>query len=153
MLKAVPKTWFSWDFTIFEGDRPVADIDISWWRERGRLVVRDESYAVYREGLLSGAFVLEAEGRVLARADKPSAFLRSFVVEHEGRSYTLRARSPFRRELVLLLGSEEVGSISPDGFFTRRATVSLPEALALPVRVFLVWLTLILWKRDSESSS
>ena len=54
---------------------------------------------------------------------------------------------------MLLEGSEEVGKISPDGIFTRRATVNLPETLPLPVRVFLVWLTLILWKRDSDSSS
>ncbi len=30
MLNAIPKSWFSWDFTVLEGSQPVADIAVSW---------------------------------------------------------------------------------------------------------------------------
>ncbi|MBM3470135.1 MAG: hypothetical protein FJX73_05000 [Armatimonadetes bacterium] len=99
-----------------------------------------------------GDFVLESGGAVLARAEKPSAFRRSFVIEHEGRRYTLRSRSAFLRAFVLLDGSAEVGSITPEGMLTRRADVTLPLDLPLPVRVFIIWLVLILWRRDDDSS-
>ena len=36
---------------------------------------------------------------------------------------------------------------------TRRALVDLPPDLPLPVRVFVIWLTVILWKRQAEAAS
>ncbi len=136
LLRIVPKRWYSWDFTVLEGAEPVADIDISWWREKGILTVRGEDYAVYREGLMSGSFVLESKSAVLARADKPSAFHRAYSLEYLDERFTLRAKSAFRREFVLLRGSSVVGTLRPEGIFTRRARIDLPEELLLPVRVF-----------------
>lgn len=155
MLQAIPQSWLSWDFTVLQGEVPIADIDVSRWREKGELTVAGATYRVYREGLLSGTFVLESAGGVLARAKK-TTFFRSFLVEHAGRQYTLRAKSAFRRQLVLLEGAEgsrEIGSISPAGLFTRRASVDLPEELPLAVRVFLIWLTIVLWKRESDAAA
>ena len=40
----------------------------------------------------------------------------------------------------------------PEGLFTRRARINLPEELPLPVRVFMIWLTVILWKRDADNN-
>ena len=39
MLRVVPKRWFSWDFTVMDESNTVADIDMSWWREKGVLAV------------------------------------------------------------------------------------------------------------------
>lgn len=153
MLTVVPKQWFSWDFTVMEGSRAVAEIDISWWREQGVLTVQGVDYRVYREGMMSGDFILESAGSVLARAEKPSAFHRSFTIDHADRQFTLRAKAVFRRHFLLLDGDGEIGSVSPEGIFTRRATVDLPEALPLPVKVFIIWLTVILWKRESDSGA
>jgi hypothetical protein len=154
MLKAIPKHWFSWDFTISEASssQALAEITVSWWREKGVLTVQGTSYRVYREGLGRGAFILESGASVLARAEKPSALRRSFIIEQSGTQYTLCAKSVFRRELLLLNDSTQVGSISPEGVFTRRASVALPEELPLVVQVFIVWLAVILWKRESDSA-
>ena len=102
---------------------------------------------------MSGHFILESLGSVMARAEKLSAFRRSFTIHHEDRRYTLRAKAIFRRTFLLLEGDREVGSLSPEGLFTRRATVDLPQALPLPVKVFIIWLAVILWKRESDSSA
>ena len=136
-----------------DGAQPVADIDVSRWRERGLLTVQGLTYEVYREGQMSGAFILKSAGSVLARAKKPSAFRRSFIIEHAGRQYTLRATSAFRRQFLLLEGSREIGSLSPEGLFTRRARVDLPQELSLPVKVFIIWLAVILWKRQTDSGA
>jgi hypothetical protein len=152
MLTATPVRWFSWDFVITEGTQTIAAIDVSWWREAGELAVQGRSYRVYRERLMSGAFILASAGSVLARAEKPSAFRRAFIIEHAGRRYTLRARSPFQRAFELLDGSRLVGAISPEGIFTRRARVDLPEDLPLAMRVFILWLAVVLWRRDADSA-
>jgi hypothetical protein len=152
MLNAIPKRWFSWDFFIMDGARQVAEMDVAWWREQGLLTVQGVPYKVYREGMMSGAFVLETAGTGVARAEKPDAFHRCFVIEHGGRLFTLRAKSVFGREFILFDdGPNEIGFIAPEGIFTRRAIASFPEELPLPVKAFILWLVIIIWKRDSDS--
>lgn len=150
-LRIVPTHWYSWDVTVTDESRPVADIATSWWREKGELTIGDTTYRVYREAPMSGAFVLEHAGCVLARAEKPSVFRRTFVIRHAGREYTLRRESMFRRAFVLLDGSRQIGSLAPNGAFTRKAAADLPRDLPLPVRMFIVWLTVISWRREQNS--
>jgi hypothetical protein len=82
-LQIVPTNWYSWDVKVSDESRPVADIAMSWWREKGALTIDGATYRVYREAPLSGAFVLEGAGGVLARAEKPSVFRREFVIPFE----------------------------------------------------------------------
>ena len=151
MLQIAPTHWYSWDVTVTEELRPVADIAMSWLREKGTLTINDATYRVYREGLMSGAFILEHAGQVLARAEKPSVFRREFVIRHAGREYSLRPESVFRRAFVLMNRSRQVGSIAPKGAFTRKAAADLPHDLPLPIRMFIVWLTMISWRRQQQS--
>ncbi|MGE5528303.1 MAG: hypothetical protein ACM3X6_04075 [Patescibacteria group bacterium] len=64
---------------------------------------------------MSGAFILASSGTVLARAEKPGAFRRAFMVEHTDSRYTLRAASVFGREFLLIDGGLAVGSILSGG--------------------------------------
>jgi hypothetical protein len=151
-LELAPMSWFSWDFRVLQNGSLLANIDVSSWREKGVLAVGGSNYKVYREGLMSGRFILEGNGTEMAFAEKPSALRRSFTVQHDGRTYVLQAESAFKRTFVLLEQGEQIGSIVPAGMFTRKATVNLPDVLPLPVQVFLIWLTVILWKRDSDGA-
>ncbi len=90
---------------------------------------------------------------MIAFAVKLSAFQKTFRIECDGRQYELRARSFWRRELVLCEGEKEIGSVVPDSLFGRRARVSLPEDLMVVLRLFVVWLAMVLWKRDSDSAA
>jgi hypothetical protein len=152
-FRVTPRSWYSWDFAVDADGERIADIDVSWWRERGVLTVRGQEYPVYREGMVSGAFVLEKNGSVLARAEKPSAFRRWFHVDHAGTRWTLRAQSALRRSMVVLSGELEVGAMKPDSAFRRSATVTLPKALPDHVSVFLIWLAIVLWKREADSAA
>jgi len=151
MLQLVPSHWFLWDFTVRQGSEILANIDVSQWREKGVLTIQGTRFLVYREGFFSGDFVLESSDTIVARARKPSAFLRSFIVEHAGRQYTLRQHSAFRRPFQLLDGDREVGAITQEGFFMPRASVVMPQDMPLPVQVFIAWLVIILWKRDANA--
>jgi hypothetical protein len=151
MLQIVPTHWYSWNVTVSDASRPVAVIVVSWLREKGALTIDDTTYRVYREAPMAGDFILEHAGSVLARADKPSIFRREFVIRHAGREYTLCPRSLLGRTFVLIEGSRQVGSLAPTGVFTRHAAADLPHDLPLPVRMFIVWLTVISWRRQQNS--
>ena len=49
MLQIEPMRWFSWDFTVERDGRPIAELDISGWRERGELIVDGVTYAITRD--------------------------------------------------------------------------------------------------------
>jgi hypothetical protein len=153
MLRASPVGWFSWNFILTEDGERLAEINLAWLREAGQLSVGEESYRVYREGIMSGIFVLEKNGVILARADKPSALYRSFNVYCGDKVYILEAESAFRRKFVLSCGGDRVGSIYPEGALTRKCIVDLPEGIPLAVRTFIVWLVIILWKRESDAGA
>jgi hypothetical protein len=153
MWSAIPKHWFSWDFVVHDATlQSVAEVRLSSWRERGAVATGGVEHKVSRQGML-GAFVLMKGDSVVASAEKPSAFRKTFQIDHEGRHYTLKGRSFWQRELVLYEGEREIGSIAPTGFFTRRAQVGLPEELPLILRLFVVWLTMLLWKRESDAAA
>ena len=151
MLHIVPTNWYSWNFSVTDESRAVARVTLSHWCEKGALAIGDRTFRVYREGMMSGPFVLEHAGSMLAQAEKPSFFRREFVIRHAGREYTLRRESTFRRAFVFLDGSRQVGFVAPKNAFTRKAAASLPHDLPLPVRMFIVWLTMISWRRDQNA--
>jgi len=150
MLELVPLRWFSLDFSILQEGSPIAEIKYSSWRERGTLTVGGSSYKVYREGLMSCQFILELNGTCLAHAEKPSWRYRSFTVQHDGKTHILKAESAFSQKFLLLENDRQIGSISPARMFKRKAMADLPDELPLPIKVFLLWLTVILWKHNSE---
>lgn len=152
-LQVAPTHWYSWNFTVQKDLQPVARVDISPWCEKGALTVDRTGYQMYREGRMSGDFVLEREGSALARAEKPSAFRRQYLIRYRDREYALVARSAFRRSFALLDGAQEIGSIEPTGILTREATADLPDAWPLPLRAFVIWLTMIQWRRDAAAGA
>ena len=60
----------------------------------------------------------------------------------------LRMASRLRRRFVLIEGDREIGAIRPAHLFSRSALADLPDDLPLAVRIFMIWLVLLLWKRD-----
>ena len=153
MLTAIPRNWRTWDFALVDGGKSLAEIDMSSWRERGTLTISNEIYRVYRERLFTGAFVLESNGVVVARATKPSAWTRRLIVEFGGSEYELKSRSSFSRGFRLLKDGALIGTLSPSGIMSRRMNVELTEELPLSLKAFVVWLTVLLWKRAAEAAA
>jgi len=147
MLKVIPRTW-SYAFSVMDGTDSVAQaVDLSWWRDEGELRIQDEIYTARRD---KSSYVLESASGVLARTERPRKWRRELVIEHLGRRYTLRAKSAFRREFQLLDGPMKIGSISPEGLFTRSAAVELPRMFPLFLQVFIIWLVMMLWKQEDS---
>jgi hypothetical protein len=153
MLSARPKKWYSWDYTLQDaGGRQVADVDLSSWRERGRVALGASEYRVRREGL-RGPFVLEDGTSVRARARKTSFFACEFEIEFEGDHYTLKKPSIWSHTVVLSQGSEELGTIRHVAWYKRDARIEMAERLSPVLQAFALWLALLLWKREEAAAA
>lgn len=87
-------------------------------------------------------------------AEKPSAWKERLSFEHDGVGYELRKESAWRRAFVLSrAGVGAVGSLRPAGAFKREWTADLPGELPLEVRVFLMRLAVLLWKREDSAAA
>jgi len=152
VIEAVPKGIFSSDFQLQQAGRLVADLDASSWREKADVQIDGETFRLYREGMMSGAFILEWNGRTLARAIKPSVLSDRFEMEVGKRSFTLRKESLWSRRFGLWEGEQQVGRVAPAGTFTRRVLIELPDDWPSSVQTFVFWLALLMWKRQKAGS-
>jgi hypothetical protein len=152
-MMLVPKRWYCWDFAVVSQDRTVADLDLSSWREKGVVSIDGREYTVGRERMMSGDFFIRRSDQMLARATKPSAFANTFIVRFNDRSYTLKKKSVWSRAFVLHEGDREIGSVAPKSLWTRHAAVNLPPDWPLPIRAFVIWLAIVIWKRDADAGA
>lgn len=152
------RSFVKWQFDVFQGESLVADIDLKLLREGAELEIKGEHFTIKRAGLVSGAFTIEAFGRELARAEKPSALFRRFVVEFANRRFVLEAeKALFRRFVVAEEPTDgigvEIGRIEPVKWYSQSAIAKFDDSLPLAVDIFLITLVLFLWKRSAQSSS
>ena len=153
MLRLVPESWLTWNFEVLEDDRKVTEIKTSTLPESGMFSIDGSKFRAYREGMFSGEFLLEKDGQLIARAEKPSAFRNAFSIQYSDRKYMLKKESWAGRSFVVCQGDLEVGSIRPEGAFSRKAAVSLPGDMPTPLQVFVIWLTILLWKREADAGA
>ena len=139
-------------YSIARDGAPVGEIDCARLWERATITVGGTTYSAAREGKMSGAFYLEANGNRLVSAEKPSALHRLFIVQVDGRTYTLKAAGAFGRAFVLTEHEVQIGSIAPNGWFSRTCTAELPDDLALEVKAFVIWLVIVMWRRQEQAA-
>jgi hypothetical protein len=150
MLKVIPHHWFTWNCGIIEDQAIVGTLDFSVWGEAGHLRIRDEQFRAYRE---QGNFYLADQQRCVAIATKLNPLFRQFFIKHGEARYELQATSASGRKFMVQEYGQVVGEIYPAHAFTRQAIVDLPDSIPLPMRLFMVWLVLMLWKRRQSSIS
>jgi hypothetical protein len=151
MLRSIPTSWFSWDSRLVEDDVEVAFLDLSTIRDAASFELEGRRWEIRREGMLTGEWLLETGGQVMARATKTSAFRRSYEVVAENRRLDLAPTGFARRAYQLRHGDIVIGGMAPDGFFRRSADVAFPGDLHLATRIFLAFLVLVQWRRTARS--
>lgn len=88
-----------------------------------------------------GPLILEHEGVEMARAEVRD-YGREYAIFRGGAEYALRRTSG--RACTLSLGSQEIGAVAPLWWFSRRATVDLPDDMDIASKAFVAWLALLL---------
>jgi hypothetical protein len=153
MLQAISNGIFFRSFQLEQENELMGEFDPSLWREKARLELEDGTYELYREGTYRGDILLEKNGKIVARAAKPSAFRGRFDVEVSNRQLVLRKPSIWRRRFGLFDGEEEIGAIQPLGLLRRRTNIDLPSDWPLAIRVFVFWLAFLTWKREDAAAA
>ena len=150
LLTGIPKGWVTWDYELREQRSLVATLYLDWMTERARCTISGRSWELARESWLGGAFQMKQSGKVFASAEKPNVLFRSFVVKFDSKTYRWEAESAFVRTFQLFEGDQVIGTMRPENMFTRRATIELPAEFSLERKAFLVWLALLIWRRQPE---
>jgi hypothetical protein len=153
-LQLLPQSWISRDFNVTQNGALVAKIGkASLWKDKAVIEIDGASFDVYREHQMSGDFLLQQDGRSIARAQNPSVLRNSFLIDYGGKEFALKKVSVWRRDFALFDQDRKVGFVAPAGIFTRKANISLPDELPLQVRVFVVWLVQIMWRREQSAAA
>jgi hypothetical protein len=150
-----PRSVFSSEFTAApaEGDAPAFSPSIDAFAEEGTMVDdAGRSLSIAKHGLGSGHWSLQIDGMTLAQAHKLDAFSRSFSLDPAGGggSFALRAEHPLARSFLMLRGDTQIGSIAPDGPFTRRATLEFADDVDPRIALFCFWLAALMWRRTAR---
>lgn len=128
-----------------------ASVEFDFWSEQGSITLGSSYYGV-QHAWLSGEWLLESGGRVVAVAIKPNPLSRLFEVSYDSQNLVLRAESPFTRAFLVEQGDRLLGTIQPMHPFTRRASINSSSSIEIPIQVFLFWLVVLMWKRAANNS-
>lgn len=150
-LEARPRHLFSQTYDVLTSDRRVAAIDLAAIRSRGRFELDGVEYRIRPEGWTAGVFVLEREGRDVARVERTGWLPARYRVRLEDRSLELRAHGLTRR-FTLWHGGRRLGDIRPRHLLSRTALFEDAGEVPVAIRVFLLAVIVLRWRRRSRSS-
>jgi hypothetical protein len=149
-FELLPKNWHSSNYLVFQDGSELTEFKFLSGPERSVFTLGGGAYTAHKEKWDSPNFFLHQEEMQLARAEKPSALSETFTVEYQGRVYGLK-KSGMNR-FALSEQDREVGFVAKQGWSTKKATAELPDELPLPVCAFIIWLVLLMWKREEDTS-
>lgn len=145
---AEPQGIASRRYSILRDGEPVSEISVPAFGPSTSAPIAGRMYRLRRAGLLRERFTLEVASRVapVARVTQSDPARRDYTVEVDARRLRLRAESPLRSGYLLQEGDRIVGALRPAGPLRRSVEADMPDDLSLEANVFLVWVTLLLWR-------
>lgn len=146
---AWPRRPLSWSFDIAVDGDVVTTLDLAFFGSAAAFELDGYRYDLQRAPGF-GEFQLVGPMGVLATATKPNPFVRRYDVEVGRHRFTLAAAAPIARRFVLTEDERIVGDVTPDAPIARRCGATWPEDMALAVRVFLLWLVVLQWRRAAR---
>ncbi|HWB59436.1 MAG TPA: hypothetical protein VG733_08090 [Chthoniobacteraceae bacterium] len=152
MMKCIPQSLFSWDFSVLGGAAGGAQLNFNFFTEQGSIRYGADEYEVRKHGAFSGEWTMENGAGTYARAVKPNPFTRVFNIQEPGGAFQLKA-VPLMRSFDILHNGAEIGSIAPEHFLTRASTIDCGPQLSEPGQLFCFWLAALMWRRAARNSS
>ncbi|MBC3193015.1 hypothetical protein H7X46_18305 [Pseudonocardia sp. C8] len=129
--------------------RPVAGWIARTWQEHRDLVIDGQPYALRAEGI--AVFTLEGEVRAHIRRTVEHRYrlpAPHWTVEAGDLTYRLAGSGAGRRFSLLTTGDPagEAGQVWRTGRLRPSYAARLPDALELPVQVFVLWSAMAIWR-------
>ena len=122
------------------------------WKEAATAVVGDREWVFAKcKGELTGRWATEPEGVVRLRARKSSFWKGTWNLDLEGRSVEMENASMWRGTHRYLSGGRQIARSGSTRGWSPRPTVDAEGWLPLHQQVFLLWLELVLSRRNNAA--
>ena len=154
LIEFAPKSLFGARYYTLKRDGvEIGRIDCGGIRQPASIVIGDATLRPARDGVLRTTYHLDGNGARLATAAPAGAARRRFTIEAGARTWTLAVASWSGRRFTVTENGAAVGTIARAGFFTAKSTAYLPDDLPLAVQAFLIWLVIIVWRRQAATNA
>ena len=128
----------------------VAVLRAANWREAATAVVGERAWIfAKRKGELTGRWADEPEDAVRLRARQRSFWKSTWTIDLEGRPVEMQNASMWRRTHRYLTGDRQIAESGSTGSWSPRPTLTADAALPLHQQVFLLWVELVLSRRNA----
>lgn len=150
---AVPKSWTSWDYRVFQEGREILLLDRSAIRDRATFRYGGASYTVAKKSFLATAFELEKDDRVVATANRAGFFRRKWEISAEDRVYALAPTSILGRGYQVLHGDREVAPLAPERVWGRSLSIDAERSVPFHLLMFALFLVTTAWRQSQAAGS
>ena len=138
------------ELPVLRDGSPVALLRASNWKESATAVVGDREWVfVKHKGELVGRWAAEPQDAVRLRARQKSLWKGTWTVDLEGRPVETENASWWRGTHRYVSAGRQPAESGTTGGWSPRPTLMGDEALPLHQQVFLLWLELVLRRRNT----
>jgi hypothetical protein len=142
------------ELPVLRDGKVVAVLRASNWKEAATAVVGDRVWAfAKRKGELSGRWDAEPQDTARLRAAQKSFWKGTWTVDLEGRLVEMQNASMWRGTHRYLSGGKQLAESGSTGGWSPRLTLTADDALPLHQQVFLLWLELVISRRNSAAAA
>jgi hypothetical protein len=131
----------------------MAVLRASNWKEAATAVVGERVWVFSkRKGELTGRWDAEPQDTARLRAAQKSFWKSTWTVDLEGRPVEMQNASMWRSTHRYLSGGKQVAESGTTGRWSPRPTLTADDALPLHQQVFLLWVELVLSRRNAAAA-
>jgi hypothetical protein len=139
---------------VFRDGSVVATLRASDWKESATAVVGDREWVFSkRKGELTGRWAAEPEETARVSARQTSLWKGTWTADLEGTPVDVASASYWKGTHRFLSGGRQVAESGSTGGWSPRPTLSADDALPLDHQVFLLWLLLVISRRNTAAIS
>ena len=140
------------ELPVLRDGSPVALLRASNWKESATAVVGDREWVFAKnKGELTGRWSTEPEDAVRLRASQRSFWRGTWTIDLEGRPVEMENASMWRGTHRYGSAGRQLAESGTTGGWSPRPTLAGDDALPLHQQVFLLWLELVLSRRNTAA--
>ena len=140
------------ELPVLRDGKPVAVLRAANWKEAATAVVGDRAWVfTKRRGELLGRWSTEPEGTARLRARSTSLWKGTWALDLEGRPVQMSNLSMWKGTHRYVSAGQQIAHSGSTGGWSPRPRLAADDALPLHQQVFLLWLELVISRRNTAA--
>jgi hypothetical protein len=152
----VPQSFFSRHFDLIRGGQTIASLRMAFLTEGCEFSIAGHQFAIRRKSLWVDGFQLFAGDESVCEVRRGFWSRRFEIMATLDDAYEHWVLQPvgfFTRTHELLAGEQQVGTVRPAGWFSRRRIGDFTDDVPLPVQVLAIFLVLLVSQRQQKRNA